>query len=137
MEEEEASIRRIYVEIHNAENLPNKDVTSKSDPFVTVEIDGKEVFKTRVIKNQLNPVWEASETFKINKDVSKIKFVVRDKNLIGSEVIGKVSINFEDLKGGNDIIMKDFILKDSNKKAPAKLKLSLNYREGKKRIQNM
>ena len=126
MEEEEASIRRIYVEIHNAENLPNKDVTSKSDPFVTVEIDGKEVFKTRVIKNQLNPVWEASETFKINKDVSKIKFVVRDKNLIGSEVIGKVSINFEDLKGGNDIIMKDFILKDSNKKAPAKLKLSLN-----------
>ena len=126
MEEEEASIRRIYVEIHNAENLPNKDVTSKSDPFVTVEIDGKEVFKTRVIKNQLNPVWEASETFKINKDVSKIKFAVRDKNLIGSEVIGKVSINFEDLKGGNDIIMKDFILKDSNKKAPAKLKLSLN-----------
>ena len=90
--------RLLRYEIFGAKNLLDKDIISKSDPFVTIEVDGNEMFRTKVVDNQLNPVWNEEGSFQINKD-AKIEFIVRDEDHMGSDFLGKVSTPFQDLKG--------------------------------------
>ena len=90
--------RLLRFEIFGAKNLLDKDTISKSDPFVTIEVDGNEMFRTKVVDNQLNPVWNEEGSFQINKD-AKIEFIVRDEDHIGSDFLGKVSTPFQDLNG--------------------------------------
>ena len=61
---EEASNQKETIEIQfGANNLDKKDVIGKSDPYFTLskQSDGGEfvkIFKSEVIKNNLNPVWK-------------------------------------------------------------------------------
>lgn len=56
---------RLSVTVHEARNLKNLDKKSISDPYARVYLkpDGKPSYKrkTRIVKNNLNPVWQ--ETF--------------------------------------------------------------------------
>ena len=90
--------RLLRYEIFGAKNLLDKDTISKSDPFVTIEVDGNEMFRTKVVDNQLNPVWNEKGCLNINKD-AKIEFIVRDEDHMGSDFLGKVSTPFKDLNG--------------------------------------
>ena len=91
-------LRRLRFKIFGAKNLLDKDIISRSDPFVTIEVDGKEMFRTKVVENNLNPIWNEEGCFQINKD-AKIEFIVRDEDHMGSDFLGKVSTPFKDLNG--------------------------------------
>ena len=90
--------RLLRFKIFGAKNLLDKDIITRSDPFVTIEVDGKEMFRTKVVENQLNPIWNEEGCFQINKD-AKIEFIVRDEDNIGSDFLGKVSTPFKYLSG--------------------------------------
>ena len=114
----ELLVGRINFHIHRAENLMDKDIIGISDPFVEIQIDGEEMFRTNVVEENLNPVWDESGSFNVNKEVSEISFLVKDKDKIGANCLGRVSISVQDLGGGNKI--EDlFVLDDSTGEDPA------------------
>ena len=47
----------LRVDVLNAENLPAADRNGYSDPYCKFELDGKEVYKTKILKKTLNPAW--------------------------------------------------------------------------------
>ncbi len=47
----------LRVDILDAQDLPAADSNGKSDPYAKLELNGVEVFKTKVQKKSLNPAW--------------------------------------------------------------------------------
>jgi len=71
------------VGIKSAKNLPNMDDQSVSDPYCCVKatsVDGKHCFEqvTRVIQNDLNPVWDATLDLPIASDADALKKALED-----------------------------------------------------------
>jgi hypothetical protein len=54
------------------------------DPFVVISF-GKKVFRTRVIRHQLNPVWDEKLVFHVrrNENAFTIQFAVLDWDKVG------------------------------------------------------
>ena len=66
------------VGIKSARNLPNMDEVSVSDPYCCIKAtsaDGKHCFEqvTRVIHNDLNPVWDATLDLPIASDADALR----------------------------------------------------------------
>ena len=133
MAHKELLVGRVDFHIHRAEFLIDMDIITISDPFVEIQIDGEEMFRTNVVEDNLNPVWNESGSFNVNKEVSEIAFLVKDKDRIGSDCLGRVTIPVQDLGGGNKI-ENLFVLEGSTGAEPgadqAKLKLTIQYFEG-------
>ncbi|KAM0032394.1 putative C2 domain-containing protein [Helianthus debilis subsp. tardiflorus] len=53
----------LRVHIHRGVNLAVRDVTS-SDPYVIIRM-GKQKLKTRVVKKNINPVWDEDLTLSV------------------------------------------------------------------------
>jgi len=70
-----------------------------SDPYVVVKV-GKESKQTKAIKNNLNPVWNESFTFKIDKTVSQIRFDIWDENYGKDKLLGALEIPIAGLPYG-------------------------------------
>lgn len=87
------------VTIHSARSLKAADSNGYSDPFVVVHVGtDKSVFKTPVIKKNLNPTWELS--FTLDKVVAgtEMTFEVWDHDTIGSnDFLGQVVLKFSPL----------------------------------------
>ena len=133
MAHKELLVGRVDFHIHRAEFLIDMDIITISDPFVEIQIDGEEMFRTNVVEDNLNPVWNESGSFNVNKEVSEIAFLVKDKDKIGSDCLGRVTIPVQDLGGGNKI-ENLFVLEGSTGTEPgadpAKLKCAIQYLEG-------
>ena len=122
--------------IDRAEDIPDTDTSifrrtkDLTDPFVTVEVvypeGNEEVFRTRHIKDCLNPVWGETFSVEVKKDLDKVTFNVRDKEAIGSEHVAYVSIVATELLKGNKIDDL-FTLKDEDDKDAGKIKLSVQF----------
>lgn len=58
------------VTFHKAQGLRNADVVGKSDPYATLALHhrGKTRFRTRIITNDLNPVWEETGFMIVTRD---------------------------------------------------------------------
>ncbi|XP_020237931.1 probable ADP-ribosylation factor GTPase-activating protein AGD11 isoform X2 [Cajanus cajan] len=77
-------------------NLAIRDVMS-SDPYVIISL-GHQTVKTRVIKNNLNPIWKESLMLSIPDDIPPLKMVVLDKDTFSTDdFMGEVEINIEPL----------------------------------------
>ncbi|XP_078720064.1 copine-4-like [Lampetra fluviatilis] len=110
---EELSGNNNYVELFfSARKLDDKDLFSKSDPFLEIhKLDDDDTFqlvhRSEVIKNNLNPVW-APFTISINSLCScnydrLIKFVVWDWDSSGKhDLIGEFSSTFNEMLGARD-----------------------------------
>ena len=84
----------VKVTVHSANDLLVADITGSSDPFVEVRI-GQSTHKTKVIKKDLNPVW--NEKFEIvTGTLGHLYLTVYDWDKIGSnESIGKLIVPLE------------------------------------------
>ncbi|MCL4148453.1 UNVERIFIED_CONTAM: hypothetical protein GTU68_052418 [Idotea baltica] len=128
---------KIYVD--KAVNLPNLDTSllsfknsDVSDPYIDIIVEDMyqekwKVATTSVIDNNLNPVW--NETFDINicHQVTSVKFIVKDKDVLSADVIGTVTIRAEDLVSASQI-SGDFELYVKGKpKKKSKITLAVLY----------
>lgn len=139
--------------INEANNLPNMDVFHKtigdmfsalpgkltnkiegstkitSDPYVTVSVSGAVVARTFVIHNSENPVWKQHFNVPVAHYAAEVHFVVKDNDVVGSQLIGVVGIPVEQLHSGTRIEGTFPILNDSGKpcKPGAVLSLSIQY----------
>ncbi|KAF7844691.1 phospholipase D gamma 1-like [Senna tora] len=127
--------------IHEAKNLPNMDMFHKtlgdmfgklpgnmtnkiegtmskkitSDPYVTVSISGAVIGRTFVISNSENPVWRQHFHVPVAHNAAEVHFVVKDSDVVGSQLIGLVSIPVEQLYMGEKVEGTYPILNNSGK----------------------
>ncbi|KAL2757592.1 hypothetical protein ACRALDRAFT_1039836 [Sodiomyces alcalophilus JCM 7366] len=89
----------IRIDVLDAENLPSADRNGKSDPYCKFELNGEEVYKTKVQKKTLHPVW--NEFFEIpvpSRTAADFKVVVWDWDFADKpDFLGSAAINLEQL----------------------------------------
>lgn len=89
----------LRVDVLDAENLPSADRNGKSDPYCKFELNGEEVYKTKVQKKTLHPVW--NEFFEIpvpSRTAANFKVVVWDYDFADKpDFLGSASINLTQL----------------------------------------
>lgn len=138
--------------VKEAKNLPNMDMFHKklgdvlgsfsfskieghmphkitSDPYVTVSVAGAVVGRTFVISNTENPVWMQHFNLPVAHSASEVHFVVKDSDVVGSQIMGAVGIPVEQLRSGAKVEGTFPILNANGKpcKPGAVLTLSIQY----------
>ncbi|XP_043726343.1 phospholipase D gamma 1-like [Telopea speciosissima] len=141
--------------IRDARNLPNMDmfhktlgdifgslpvnVTNKiegrmnhkitSDPYVTVSVSSAVVARTFVISNTENPVWMQHFNVPVAHYAAEVHFIVKDSDVVGSQVMGVVGIPVEQIYSGAKVEGSFPILNANGKpcKPGAQLSLSIQY----------
>ena len=127
--------------IYEAKNLPNLDMFYKffgpsegqakntSDPYVTVTVANAVIARTFVIANDENPVWMQHFNIPVAHHASEVYFLVKDSDIVGSELIGNVSIPIETIYSGTRVEGIYPILNPSGRqsKAGAVLSICIQY----------
>lgn len=140
--------------VYEARNLPNMDLFSKtvtdmlgpritslvsgkveqmtsitSDPYVTITVCGAAVARTYVLSNNENPVWTQNFIVPVAHHIADVKFLVKDSDVVGAQLIGTVSIPAEKIYSGQKVEGTYPILGPNGKqcKPGAVLRLSIQY----------
>ncbi|KAM3303832.1 hypothetical protein P3S67_014863 [Capsicum chacoense] len=71
-----------------------------SDPYVTNSVSNAVVARTYVINNSENPIWMQHFYVPVAHYASEVHFVVKDNDVVGSQLIGAVKISVEQLCSG-------------------------------------
>lgn len=87
----------LKVRVHSGTRLAVRDIRS-SDPYVVLKL-GNQVVKTRVIKSNLNPVWDEELTLSISTTTPRtIKVEVFDKDTFSADdEMGDAEIDLQPL----------------------------------------
>ncbi|KAE8728041.1 Nucleotide-rhamnose synthase/epimerase-reductase [Hibiscus syriacus] len=139
--------------VKEAKNLPNMDMFHKklgdmfekidlkfsskldshhkitSDPYVAVSVAGAVIGRTFVISNSENPIWMQHFNVPVAHYASEVHFVVKDDDVVGSQIMGAVGIPVEQLCSATKIERTFPILngKGEPSKPGAVLTLSVKY----------
>ncbi|XVE57804.1 hypothetical protein DITRI_Ditri04bG0119300 [Diplodiscus trichospermus] len=108
------------------DHMPHK-ITS--DPYVTISVAGAVIGRTFVISNSENPVWMQHFNVPVAHYASEVHFVVKDSDVVGSQIIGAVGIPVKQLCSGTKVEGTFPILNGNGKpcKPGAVLTLSIQY----------
>lgn len=100
-----------------------------SDPYVTVSISGAVIGRTFVISNSENPEWKQHFYVPVAHYAAEVHFVVKDSDVVGSQLMGAVGVPVEQLLLGKKIEGTFPILNDKGMpiKTGAVLSLSIHY----------
>lgn len=93
----------LSITVHSARGLPDTDTIGKADPYVVVKVGNNKEKRTSVQKNSgSNPHWNETLRFDgISNDDKIIKFIVMDKDLVGSDdLMGSAEYQFTSLGAG-------------------------------------
>ncbi|KAG7293349.1 hypothetical protein NEMBOFW57_003397 [Staphylotrichum longicolle] len=89
----------LRVDVLDAQDLPSADSNGKSDPYAKFELNGQEIFKTKVQKKTLNPSW--NEVFNVpipSRTAAKFKATLWDWDFADKpDFLGGADINLEQL----------------------------------------
>lgn len=89
----------LRVDVLDAAELPSADSNGKSDPYCKFELNGQEVFKTKVQKKTLHPAW--NEFFEVpipSRTAAKFNVKVMDWDFADKpDYLGGADINLEQL----------------------------------------
>ncbi|KAL3499428.1 hypothetical protein ACH5RR_038521 [Cinchona calisaya] len=136
--------------VKHARNLPNMDQFHKnfidrfnlggkgegnsskgntSDPYVTISVSNAVIGRTFVIRNSENPVWMQHFYVPVAHHAAEVHFVVKDDDVVGSQIMGAVGIPVEQICSGSLVEATFPILNASGKPCNkgAVLTLSIQY----------
>ncbi|KAG0207009.1 hypothetical protein BGX28_001659 [Mortierella sp. GBA30] len=93
----------VFMEIVSASNLPKLHNVTRTgfdmDPFVVISF-GKYIFRTKVIRHNLNPVWMAKLMFRVHhgQESFRVKYSIHDwDKLSGNDHVGEAFMAINDL----------------------------------------
>ncbi|KAF9433183.1 hypothetical protein BGZ76_009779 [Entomortierella beljakovae] len=128
----------VFMEIDSASNLPRtRNVTRTGfdmDPFVVISF-GKYIFRTRVIRHNLNPTWRAKLMFRVRtgEESFKIKYSVHDwDKLSGNDYVGMATMDVDTLINASEqhsnqpLSPRQYTKEDKESKDPDMKSYSLN-----------
>lgn len=112
----------LRVDVLNAENLPAADRNGYSDPYCKFELNGQEVYKTKILKKTLNPAWnEFFECPVRSRTGADFKVKVMDWDFADkADFLGEAAINLELL---DPFKPQDVILRLDGKSGTIRLRL--------------
>ncbi|KAL2892325.1 Phospholipase D beta 1 [Bienertia sinuspersici] len=141
--------------VYEAKNLPNMDMFHRtlgdmfgkfpgnvnnkiegqisrkitSDPYVSVVVSESVIGRTYVISNEENPVWMQHFNVPVAHNAAEVHFLVKDSDVVGSQLIGSVTIPVEQIYLGAKVEGTYPILNANGKqcKAGAVLSISIQY----------
>ncbi|KAJ9171308.1 hypothetical protein P3X46_014695 [Hevea brasiliensis] len=141
--------------VYAAKNLPNMDMFHKtlgdmlnklpgnigtkvegkmsrkitSDPYVSISVAGAVIGRTFVISNSEDPVWMQHFYVPVAHYAAEVQFLVKDSDVVGSQLIGIVAIPVERIYSGARVEGVYPVLNSSGKpcKPGAVLKISIQY----------
>src|SRR6266545_642909 len=90
----------LHVDLVSAANVYAADRSGTSDPYVEFVLDGKRVFKSKVMKKTLNPVWDESFDVMIpSRTLAFFYLELYDWNQVqSSELLGTVEVPLKNLE---------------------------------------
>lgn len=104
VKKETDAIGLIYIKLKRAVGIAAQDKSGKSDPFITLAFSefGKPVYCTRIIEQDLNPIWNEQTCLLIYQDQltagERLSVELWDSDVItADDVVGKVSFDLRDL----------------------------------------
>jgi len=107
------------VSVISAKGLRDADWGGSSDPYcvVTVQGRGKTTFKTKVIKNNKDPVWNHMERVSDMHDGDQLYFEVFDHDKVGKDTaLGHAAVGWEELQDDSGVLKETLFLEESGKK---------------------
>ncbi|KAL1818583.1 phospholipase D beta 1 [Daucus carota subsp. sativus] len=132
--------------IYEARNLPNMDLFHKaigevlnklpgklgtltSDPYVSISVTTAVIGRTYVIPNNENPSWMQHFYVPVAHHAAEVHFLVKDNDILGSQLMGIVSIPVEKIHSGGKVQGHFPVINTNGKpcKPGAQLSLSIQY----------
>ena len=93
----------LTVKVEKARNLPRMDTFGLADPFAAVTCGKGTRHKTKVKKNNLNPVWNEEFIFNVEESARELKLVLYDWSFTKEEdFIGQIVISTSDIEKTNN-----------------------------------
>ncbi|KAF9903805.1 hypothetical protein EC991_003363 [Linnemannia zychae] len=93
----------VFMEVVSASRLPKLHNMTRTgfdmDPFVIISF-GRYIFRTRVVRHNLNPIWKAKLMFRVyqGEETFKIKYSIHDwDKMSGNDHVGDATMPISDL----------------------------------------
>lgn len=118
---------KVVVKVISAKDLAKTDIITDSDPYVLVYLRNYPMvkYRTKVVKNNLNPTWDQDfELDLVNQTSDILSLKVMDKDVLVDDEIGSLDIPLGQF-GMFDIYEREFDLKPCNKKVKKAGKITL------------
>ncbi|KAF5816799.1 putative phospholipase D [Helianthus annuus] len=109
--------------------LPGKKTRITSDPYVSIAVTTAVIGRTYVISNSENPIWKQRFNVPVAHHAAEIHFLVKDSDVVGSQLIGVVAIPVEQIYSGTRIEGLFPLINTNGRpsKNGASLRLSIQY----------
>lgn len=90
---------KLRVDVIDAQDLPSADRNGKSDPYCKFELNGVEVYKTKIVKKTLSPTWNESFEVEVpSRTAADMVVNIYDYDFADKpDFLGSASINLEAL----------------------------------------
>ncbi|XP_024863724.1 multiple C2 and transmembrane domain-containing protein 2-like isoform X2 [Kryptolebias marmoratus] len=127
----------LHITLKDGRNLVIRDRCGTSDPYVKFKLDGKTIYKSKVVYKNLNPTWNESFSLPVKDLSQKLYIKVYDRDLTSDDFMGSTFVQLSDLQV--DTVQELVLpLKDENTLEEdmgvvvANMKLSLRNGDSKK-----
>ncbi|XP_053514842.1 multiple C2 and transmembrane domain-containing protein 2 isoform X2 [Artibeus jamaicensis] len=88
----------LTIHLKEGRNLVIRDRCGTSDPYVKFKLNGKTLYKSKVIYKNLNPVWDEIVVLPIQSLDQKLRVKVYDRDLTTSDFMGSAYVMLSDLE---------------------------------------
>ncbi|XP_006870761.1 PREDICTED: multiple C2 and transmembrane domain-containing protein 2-like [Chrysochloris asiatica] len=88
----------LTIHLKEGRSLVIRDRCGTSDPYVKFKLNGKTLYKSKVIYKNLNPVWDEMVVLPIQSLEPKLRVKVYDRDLTTSDFMGSACVNLSDLE---------------------------------------
>ncbi|KFO34571.1 Multiple C2 and transmembrane domain-containing protein 2 [Fukomys damarensis] len=88
----------LTIHLKEGRNLVVRDRCGTSDPYVKFKLNGKTLYKSKVIYKNLNPVWDELVVLPIQSLDQKLRVKVYDRDLTTSDFMGAAFVILSDLE---------------------------------------
>ncbi|KAJ8281251.1 hypothetical protein GJAV_G00065330 [Gymnothorax javanicus] len=96
----QGSFYLLTLTLREGRNLVVRDRCGTSDPYVKVKLEGKTVYKSKVISKNLNPTWNELFSLPIRSLDQHLLMKVFDRDLTKDDFMGSASMGLSDLELG-------------------------------------
>ncbi|XP_072551589.1 multiple C2 and transmembrane domain-containing protein 2 [Salminus brasiliensis] len=88
----------LSINLKEGRNLVIRDRSGTSDPYVKFKVDGKTLYKSKVVHRNLNPMWNESFSFPIRDLEQTVLVQVYDRDLRSHDFMGSSIITLSKLE---------------------------------------
>ncbi|KAJ8003242.1 hypothetical protein DPEC_G00167370 [Dallia pectoralis] len=88
----------LTINLKEGRTLVIRDRNGKSDPYVKFKVEGKTIYKSKVVYKNLNPKWSESFSFPLQDREQVVEVRVYDKDLTTDDFMGSSTIVIKDLE---------------------------------------